>query len=77
MADPDPSPDVARVQPPMEVSNRNRMRGTCCRRRDSIGRMNLAGRGKSGGRGVDDDVAHPGGPMHLTPTGCNPSHSSG
>src|ERR1700688_4317014 len=39
MADSDPSPDVARVQPPMEVSNRSRKLGTCCRRGDSVDRM--------------------------------------
>jgi hypothetical protein len=32
MVDADSTPAVDRIQPPMEVSNRNRRLGTCCRR---------------------------------------------
>jgi hypothetical protein len=47
MVDADPPPAVARLQPPMEVPNRNRRLGTCCRRGYSIDRMNLAVRRNS------------------------------
>jgi hypothetical protein len=44
MADPNFSPDVAQIQPPLEVPDRNRKPRTCRRRGDSTGRMNLSGR---------------------------------
>ena len=41
MADHDSPSPVTRIQPKMEVPNRNRKPGTCCPRGDSIDKMKL------------------------------------